>query len=229
MMFSTPWTQGDTSDWIVFYGSYLGALLGGVVAFGVARIQIRALEKQEYDRRITLQLPTLVQVKLEIEKAKEYIAEKKYLAENKEHMNLKDIDLTMSKYSHYITNKFLWYQIDKIEDAELLKDIIIFRENYFKLVDALAIDLLQLENEIKKIENEIKKLDRRNDAQSLNKKTQLEIGLRDLRLSSEIAKTSKLSQWKKIEDGSYLKEANNMMEKINMAIEDIDKIKGRTK
>ncbi|WP_397537861.1 hypothetical protein [Rummeliibacillus pycnus] len=40
------WTIGDENSWVSFFGSYIGGVLGGIVAFGVAWIQINNLKKE---------------------------------------------------------------------------------------------------------------------------------------------------------------------------------------
>ena len=224
-MVPTVWTQGSTSDWILFYGSYLGAILGGLVAFAVARIQVKALENQEKNRRIIQQLPALIQLKFEVEKAKKFMGDKKKLADNKDRINLTGINLTMSTHHPNVINKELWYQMDKIEDAELMADIVRFRESYFELRDTLAIDIWLLESEIKEKIREIEGLGEESDPQSQKKKNQMIIELRDLRLILEPAKDNKLKEWQKIEDGSYLGEVTKIEEKLNSTIEGIEKIK----
>ena len=227
----TVWRQGCTSDWISFYGSYFGALfgaaLGGLVAFVVARMQVEDHKDQEKNRRIIQQLPTLIQLKFEVEKAKKFIDETKNLVDNKEQLNQQGINLPMItvRPQDDEINKSLWYQIDKIEDTELMADIIRCRENYFKLRDTLALDIFQLENEIKEKESEIKRLGKKSDPQSQNKKKQMITELRDTSLIFEIAKDNKPKEWQKIEDGSYLGEVTKIEEKLNSTIEGIEKIK----
>ncbi|MBS4031617.1 MAG: hypothetical protein KGZ63_09400 [Clostridiales bacterium] len=230
IMVSTVWSQGSTSDWISFYGSYFGALFGailvGLVAFVVARIQVEDHKDQERNRRIIQQLPTLIQLKFEVEKAKKYIDGRKNLVDNKEQLKQQVINFPMNTFRRpQDENKSLWYQIDKIEDAELMADIIRFRENYFKLCDTLALDIQQLQNVIDSKNIEIKRVEKKNDPQSQNKKKQMTIEERDLHLDLEIAKDNKLKEWQKIEDGSYLGEVTKIEEELNSTIEGIEKIK----
>lgn len=48
MNYKTKFEVAGSNDWIGFYGSYIGAIIGGLVAFGVAHIQIR--HQNEKDR-----------------------------------------------------------------------------------------------------------------------------------------------------------------------------------
>lgn len=232
IMVLTVWTQGSTSDWISFYGSYfgalLGAVLGGLVAFGVARMQVEDHKDQEKNRRIIQQLPALIQLKFEVEKAKKSIVDMKNLVHNEDLINLMGNSLSMVTHRHTnVINKELWYEIDKIEDANFMADFIMFRESYFKLCDTLALDIQQLQNDIDSKNIEIKRVEKKNDPQSQNKKKQMLIESRDLQLIFEIAKDNKSKEWQKIEDGSYLSEVTKIEEKLNSTIEGIEKIKDK--
>lgn len=52
MSIPTPWAKGEVGDWISFYGSYIGALLGALVAFQVTKMQIKS--QDDLNKKINL-------------------------------------------------------------------------------------------------------------------------------------------------------------------------------
>lgn len=55
------YAPGNVESWIGFYGSYVGAIIGGLVAYGAARIQIKNIEEKEkeFNRPFISALTTL--------------------------------------------------------------------------------------------------------------------------------------------------------------------------
>lgn len=87
MSLPCSWAKGAVGDWISFYGSYLGALIGGIVAFGVARIQIDAQKTSEKNALIIQQLPSVVMIRLELDKIISFLKELYKIIESNENFD----------------------------------------------------------------------------------------------------------------------------------------------
>lgn len=213
MSLPCSWAKGAVGDWISFYGSYLGALIGGIVAFGVARIQIDAQKTSEKNALIIQQLPSVVMIRLELDKIISFLKELYKIIESNE--NFDSIELLNFGKVQQI-NKQYWEGIDKIINSDLIADIIKFKEEYLKLQETLEINLNEFDVEINELNNEMNK-----DQGKINiLKQKVEF----LNAKKEAAIYNKRYEWNLIKNGNIIDSAEKLKGCVDNLIEKIDKI-----
>lgn len=239
MTISTPITQGKVSDWIAFYGGYIGAIVGGIVAFIVAKIQIAAGEKQVQENRAIAELPVYVIISDEIEKARkdiDYATDlfsdvqlelyKQALKKScNKSMQNEELFLRTSMEMEYDDDSFIQY-LDRLIDAKIIRQTIVFREQYNALKKSLSQDLQGVYNEI----NEKKlKLDELNNSVVLSEsqqdqKRQLSLLLIDLEIVYAKASNERMYIVNQLRNGYYVSLVKELDVVVAEKISEIEKI-----
>ncbi|MED1795003.1 hypothetical protein P4V54_20215 [Brevibacillus nitrificans] len=132
-----PGVVGDSNSWLGFLANYSGGILGGIIAYIVAKIQIDAQKIADKKKEFSGQLPTLMKVKMELEKFKQALG------------NVKKEGLTKEKFevnTYYFTpmekiDERNWSLLDLIVDTKLLAKVLILKNKYALFIEALAYDL----------------------------------------------------------------------------------------
>lgn len=218
MSLSYSWVKGDIGDWISFYGSYFGALIGGIVAFGVARIQINAQKASEKNALIIQQLPSAVMIRIELNKIISFLEELYKIVDGD-----KDIDsialLNFGKVQQI--NKQYWDGIDKIINSDLIAEIIEFKEKYLKLQETLELNLSEFDLEVNELKNKATK--NQMEFNSLQHKVDF------LNAKKEAEVYNKKYEWKLIKSRTIIDSAKKLKENIDNLIENINEIQKDSK
>lgn len=92
-------TPGDHGDWMNFWGSYLGIISSGIIAFSVAKFEINN-EKKENEKRKKLEILPYVKV---LQKG---LTHHKF-SEETEHEYQDEFNLNFSSYKEYLPIRFV--------------------------------------------------------------------------------------------------------------------------
>lgn len=68
LTWKAPFVNGDANSWLGFLANYSGGIIGGLVAFFAAKIQMDFQREREMRQRYISQLPTLTKLSLELSK-----------------------------------------------------------------------------------------------------------------------------------------------------------------
>lgn len=223
---SAPGVVGDSNSWLGFLANYSGGILGGIVAYIVAKIQIDAQKIADKKKEYLGQLPTLVKVQIELDKfinAIEDVNMKKYPKEKFE------------TNTHYLApylkmDDANWSGLELIVDPKLLSNLVRIRNKYALFVDAISYDLnksyvLIEEAKIQKLMLEKKKLGQRlTDLEELDISRYNGIFYRNYWENIQ-AKQMKASYWNELTDGTLKQIIENGLREVNLLINEIEKDK----
>lgn len=223
MSIQTPWVKGEVSDWISFYGSYIGAMIGAFVAYQVMRIQIKAQEEINKKTNIINQLPYLVMLKIEIEKIVKFVELLKNLSKGENPFG--PIEYSNFQNPNEI-NEENWKGMEFLINKNLIVELINLKEQYKQLCETLKINLEQKENEIASVNLNFEKLNRKSvkDQKDLAELKILNSKLRDLHGTFEVTVSNKKFEWTNIKNDTLLNKVNKILKIINENINDIEKI-----
>ncbi|MED1785821.1 hypothetical protein P4V43_28880 [Brevibacillus fortis] len=134
---SAPGVVGDANSWLGFLANYSGGILGGLIAYIVAKIQIDAQKTAIKKEEFSTQLPTLVKIKMELEKFNLVIQKVKSDGFTKDKFEI---------YSYYFTpiekmDEGNWSSLDLLVNTKLLATVLILKNKYSLFIDALSYDL----------------------------------------------------------------------------------------
>lgn len=147
-------TNSDLNAWVSFWGNLVGAAISGIVAVYVAIFTINKQSERtkrlEVDKLIINQLPALIKIRIEVEKAINEILrlkqdKKEIIEEVKEQQCYQDT--TNHDYNLYSVfyleplNEDSFKEINTILDVNLQVDLIEFQVFYNNFREALAFDL----------------------------------------------------------------------------------------
>lgn len=210
MSIQIPWAKGEVGDWISFYGSYIGALLGALVAFQVTKIQIKSQEDLNKKIKFNEQLSTLIILKVEIEELK------KSMMSIKDSMNsyIKINNITEHSVVNIdnpikLTVKY-WDSIEKVMDIDLLKELVKFKSEYEKISESLGVNKEDISNEIAVLANKSNTC-----ILSAIEKQRLEEQLNYLKNKMNVQKENKRYSWAKIMDNSIYNMLEDIINKID--------------
>jgi hypothetical protein len=154
LMYINLGAGGDENSWISFFGSFYGAIAGGlitgVVAFGIAKHQISEEKNKEHISALKNELPHLISLKYEVEK----IIKNFDLAKGV----LKSPHIRRISGSYYVeedVNIELWDRIYSIQEVELQVTLIKLKEYYLRLVKILEYNYNQGEWDLSVLEKAI--------------------------------------------------------------------------
>lgn len=149
----TPYNTGDSGTWLSFFGSYLGAIIGGIVAYYIAKMQFERLDSKEGEKRGLRQYPLLLEVRSELLRIKN---------------ELNTLELRMDKYKEFndqleihlkSLEPHIWESVKEIEYIKLMKDLFEIKNFYQKLQAITALKLQPLYNETFELEQSLNGLE----------------------------------------------------------------------
>jgi len=151
-------TIGAEDSWVGFFGNYSGGVIGGIVAYLIAKYQLDKQNKKEFIQTYSKELPVYISLRLEFEKIIEHLSELiKILEQYKKKYNLEAITQEM----YYGTVKFdgiqwtRWEGMWKISDPILLSELLKFEESFRRTVEVLEFDIDGLKQEIQTLNEKI--------------------------------------------------------------------------
>lgn len=217
MSIPTPWAKGEVGDWISFYGSYIGALLGALVAFQVTKMQIKSQEDLNKKIKFNEQLSTLIILKVEIEELKKSaMSIKDFMNSYIEINNIIDYSVVNIDNPIKLTVKY-WDSIEKVMDIDLLKELVKFKSEYEKISESLGSNKKDISNEIAALSNKSNTC-----LLSTIEKQQLEEQLNYLKNKMNVQKENKRYSWGKIMDNSIYNMLENIINRIDNVIYKIE-------
>jgi hypothetical protein len=221
-----PFVYGDANSWLGFLANYSGGIIGGIVAFFAAKIQMDFQRERELLHRYIAQLPTLTKLSLELSKMKLQFEVAKNIPKNLPEEMPEEVkkNLYKSRLSLEPLIKERWGNLDLIADPILLSELYKLFESYERTVEVMGINLIELELAIKKKEIEKVKLENK-----LNKKQATDIekidyellcyDLQNDMLRYKVIEEDKKHYWS-ILDRAYIK-VMDLEQKVNTLIEEI--------
>lgn len=156
MSFSTPWTLGSSETWMGFFGNYSGGIIGGIVAYIIAKYQIERNKLLEEEKEVFEQLPILINIDLELTKL--ITALKSLIDITKEDREKRNDSFMEYALNVYKLNENSWSSINKIKDVDLQIDLIVIKNFYTDLCNSLKFNIFYSKlkfNQIMKIEEEL--------------------------------------------------------------------------
>jgi len=146
--------SGKTSDWINFYGGYVGAILGAFIALTIVQYEIKENRKIEEEKLKKRQIPDLVSLEIEFEKAINYLNLLKGFLENRiPGMNIESIEQPQSM--KYDINNF--NKVDNTINYDLLRQVIRFKEMYIMKVKIMELNINEIREKSSNNINEVSK------------------------------------------------------------------------
>ncbi|WP_419878003.1 hypothetical protein [Brevibacillus centrosporus] len=222
---SAPGVVGDSNSWLGFLANYSGGILGGIVAYIVAKIQIDAQKIADKKKEFSGQLPTLVKVKIELEKFNQAIGNVKREGLSKELFEI-------NTYSFIPSEKMddgNWSSLDLIVDPKLLSSVLILKHKYSLFIESLSYDLTKSYVIIEKARINKEKLEeRRNEEGTLTELEELDIkkfnGIFERNRWENIQmKQVKAGYWDELFHGDLQDQVDNCLNAINSLISQIEK------
>ncbi|WGT38479.1 hypothetical protein QH639_22130 [Lysinibacillus sp. 1 U-2021] len=152
-VFSWSWPKvlnGTLTEWISFFGSYSGGVVGGIVAYIVSKAQIDNQRTMERLKSLEAELPTYVAMKLEFDKVIQTVDA---LIKVKEKMDSSTDEKLKEKiyFASIGLNEFHWDRWERkwlITDSILLEELLKFQESFQRTIEVFGIDIEGAEKEI---------------------------------------------------------------------------------
>lgn len=217
MSISTPWTKGEIGDWISFYGSYIGALSGALVAFQVTKMQIKAQDDLSKKLKFNEQLSTLIILKVEIEDIqKSILSIYNYIITYFNENNINDYSFVNIDNPLPLTIKY-WDSIEKIIDTELIRKLVRFRKEYNKVSESLSYNMRNDEMEIVELSIKLN-----SSILKIEEKSKLNERIKYLQDKLEVNRENKRYSWNKIVDNSVYKLSQDIIKEIDRIIKKIE-------
>lgn len=146
------WTIGDEGTWIGFLGNYSGGILGGIIAFLVARDQVNKQRSQLLVQSLARELPVLTGIEIECEKVLIQLHE----------VNGNFNELWNNKKTYKISLDVLvwnrWEETHLINDPILQEELIKHHEALKKNIDVFGIDLNPLMEQLDKKKSQVRNM-----------------------------------------------------------------------
>src|SRR5690625_297551 len=134
-------TIGEEGDWVSFFGNYSGGIIGGIVAFLVARNQIEKQNNKEAIRNLSKELPILMGIELECKKILcQLININEFIEE------IEDKNSYKSLFDGLIWSR--WSDINIINDPVLQEELIKHFEALKRNIEIFEIDVNVLESKL---------------------------------------------------------------------------------
>jgi hypothetical protein len=136
LSWQSKYSFASGSDWMGFFGNYIGGILSAAVAYLVTSMQIQAQNRNEKEKRVIDQLPALVGIKIELEKLAKWVNNAKTIAkaglppdvlqQGIDYRHLHYHGPTFGDFNH--TN---WGEVSKIVDVKLQVELIKLKCSWF--------------------------------------------------------------------------------------------------
>lgn len=233
---------GDASAWIGFFGNYSGGILGGLVAFGVAKYQIEHQEKinqkdkddlleRENDIRRYNQMPSLIKIKFLLEQIKENLKTANALAKNQIKIPINETNsftLEMDKTPLKLipVNKEYISAIDGILSVDLQTNLIKLTNFYIEFDRVAEINIQKIQFEFDKNNNKLKQLSAKKKPSKKEQSEINEIAIKneDLLMEIQVGVSNKKIMWNKLLNENYFEIVDTILLEINKEIEAIKKL-----
>ncbi|RSL29962.1 hypothetical protein D7Z54_28495 [Salibacterium salarium] len=201
------WTIGNEGSWVSFLGNYSGGVLGGIIAFLVARDQIKKQQKQYLIENLGKELPILTGVELECKKVLEQL--------KKVQQNYEVLWENQSTYS-FSLDALIWSRWEKIHlinDPVLQEEMIMHRESLKRNIEVFGIDINTLIEQLEQKRSQERRM------------SQKDSGF--IQLHREISKESAYLEIIKKDKVHYLEEMPYCIEKTEKILSKISKRKSK--
>lgn len=232
---------GDVSAWVGFFGNYSGGILGGLVAFGVAKYQIenqeKITEKEKYNlqsnekniRRYN-QLPALIKVKFLLEQIKSNLTTATALGKkgnivldgiNNISVKIEEMPLQLQSI-----NKEYILAIESILSVDLQIKLIKLTNFYVEFDGIVASDISENQLQLNKINNKLKYLGARKNPSEKELFEIDDLKIEGTKLGSKIAFISENKKilWKELLKENYLVMTDSILNEVNAEIDEIKKL-----
>lgn len=161
--YSTDFTNGELTDWFTFFASYSGGIVGGLVAYFVAKLQIDSNRKDAKIKQLSYELPGYIMIQIELKRWYKIVSEV-----NDFKVNFINESGEVA-FNNQLVNNFLDIDIDfkrdnwekkwLIQDPVLLEELIVFEEMFNHTYSYLRKDFTdyidQYKGEIKHIGKQV--------------------------------------------------------------------------
>lgn len=151
--FSSNLTNGKLEDWFTFFASYFGGIIGGAVAFLIAKLQIDSNRKDDRIKQLANELPGYIMIQIELKKWKKIIIK---VNENKKSIIS---EIGEDSFKEQLLKDFLdidiefktenWEKKWLIKDPILLEELIQFEEMFKHSYEYLTKDFTEFINQFK--------------------------------------------------------------------------------
>lgn len=147
-------TIGDESSWVGFFGNYSGGIIGGLVAWYIAKTQINEQNtkqiKNEEEIRFINQLPALIKIKLDL---KRMLGSVNFVIENvKENVADKNIDhleiVKEMSFNCHVPKEENWSTINLIDDVDFHVNLVEIKDLYDEFQEIMNYQLLKTQQQI---------------------------------------------------------------------------------
>lgn len=251
---SLPWdiVAGNVSDWIGFYGSYIGAIIGGIVALGIVYLQSKFQQEEASRIKYINQAPIIIRVRYQIEKCHKSLRILKNTADNtpqemidkmyrelseelpeeirKEIAKIQAMGfLSRSTFQNVnaieIKNEY-WQNIDSIVDKKLLISLITFKEEYVNMTDILKTNIDKLQSQIKNIDLKISKIHTKERLSNNDRQTLEDLEMEKLLLVNKlkVAENDKKANWQRIQSGALVEASKEILSNLDNILKEIEKL-----
>jgi hypothetical protein len=243
--FTTPITYHG--DWLSFWGNYSGGILSAIVAYLVANFQIRKQFKKDKFERIINQLPSLLRIKIELEKYQDELLKVKEQRETTikkrggitkkpgEYKTLTDFfesqeegipefEITEKHYYMELPQPDSSRYLEKVEDVDLHIELITCFNFYKDFSDAMNFKMSLADKIRENLDASIFELLENgeinvSDFQVLTEKT----GIMFVETNKYYDKKKRC--WKEFYDENMLRKFNDVLTHLNSEIENVKEIK----
>lgn len=145
-------TIGDEGSWVGFFGNYSGGIIGGLVAYVVAKQQFNQGEIKRLKINKELERVSLLRVRFELTKTKEEFI---LLSKTEEDVNeanqpIPFVDLVIREL-----NSLNWSKASNISDESLLYDLMELEDFYCQFRGTLLVDIHNLEIQKNRLEEQL--------------------------------------------------------------------------
>ncbi|MGE6657980.1 hypothetical protein [Bacillus altitudinis] len=221
--FKLPFVQGSMDNWFSFFGSYSGAIVGGIVAYFISRLQWQNHKKSEEENRKINELFGLICVKRELKKIHQSIeiletVKKEFIEKNENYTHEDFYILSFNLENLDLDN---WENIN-FSDSDLVEKLLKIQEFYIDFREALSLDFKEIKNEI----NEVTQKHYR--ANLNNKKDEYAIltnKLSELKYKNQEGEKLKLWAWETLINENMKKEISTAITSVENKISHINNLK----
>ncbi|MCM3138968.1 hypothetical protein M3573_11805 [Bacillus safensis] len=224
--FKLPFVQGSMDNWFSFFGSYSGAIVGGIVAYFISRHQWENHKRNEEENRKINQLFGLISIKSELKKMQNAIniiedVRKKFISNSDAEYDDNAYDLLAHQLPELDLDN--WANIN-FDDTNLLEKLLNIKDFYIEYRKALSLEIGKLKLEISALETRIYNL-KLNGYENDDATFQLESRLYDLTLKYDEEEHLKILAWGRFRDEEMAVEISDCIISMEKKISHINSLK----
>ncbi|QSI43418.1 hypothetical protein [Bacillus altitudinis] len=221
--FKLPFVQGSMDNWFSFFGSYSGAIVGGIVAYFISKLQWQNHKKSEEENRKINELFGLICVKRELKKIHQSIEILERVKKNflEKYKNFTHEDFYIQSYNLENLDLDNWDNIN-FSDSDLVEKLLKIQEFYIDFREALSLDFKKIKAEIYEVKH---KLYRANLNNKTDEYIMLNKILSELEYKNQEGKDLKFSAWEKLRNENMKKEISNAITTVENKISHINNLK----